>query len=83
MEASIWRWGAGHYLDPHRDMPAKIVTQVVYLSDGWRSEWGGTLRILGSQDDRDVHAEVMPDSGSSTILVRSDDSWHAAPATSC
>jgi GT2 family glycosyltransferase len=77
MEASIWRWGAGHYLGPHRDMPEKIVTQVIYLSDGWRREWGGTLCILRSPDERDVHTEVMPDTGSSTILVRSDDSWHA------
>jgi GT2 family glycosyltransferase/glycosyltransferase involved in cell wall biosynthesis len=77
MEASIWRWGAGHHLGPHRDMDEKIVTQVFYFADEWREEWGGTLQVLRSKDEHDLFFDVMPDNGSSSILVRSENSWHA------
>jgi GT2 family glycosyltransferase len=77
MEASIWRWDQGHQLGPHRDMTEKIATQVIYFSDEWRPEWGGTLRLLNSADPADVFCDVLPGNGSSSILVRSDHSWHA------
>jgi hypothetical protein len=77
MEAAIWRWDEAAHLGPHLDMPDKIVTQVFYLNAGWNPWWGGCLRILNSKDEADVAEEIQPLLGSSSVLVRSDSSWHA------
>jgi SM-20-related protein len=77
VEASVWRWDVGTNLGPHRDMATKIVTQVFYFNVGWRPEWGGCLRILNSHDPDDVVEELPPRLGSSSVLVRSDRSWHS------
>jgi hypothetical protein len=77
MEASIWRWDADAQLGPHRDMEEKIVTQVFYLSREWDRGWGGCLRILRSQAEGDVVAELPPLSGTASVLVRSESSWHS------
>jgi SM-20-related protein len=77
VEASVWRWDVGTNLGPHRDMATKIVTQVFYFNVGWRPEWGGCLRILNSAGPDDVVVELPPRLGSSSVLVRSDRSWHS------
>jgi len=77
VEASVWRWDPGANLGPHRDLDTKIVTQVFYFNVGWAADWGGCLRILGSQHPDDVSAELPPRLGSSSLLVRSDCSWHS------
>ena len=77
MEAAIWRWGHDAHLGPHLDMREKLVTHIFYLNAGWNPWWGGCLRILRSQDDEDVASEIQPLLGSSSIVVRSDKSWHA------
>ena len=77
MEASIWRWDSGHQLGPHRDMASKLVTQVFYFSERWEQGWGGTLQILRSQNPDDVYDEIPPVNGTSSVLVRSETSWHA------
>jgi len=76
LEAIVFRQPEGGYLDPHPDNPAKPVSQVFYFNDSWSADYGGCLRILGSNDIDDVAAELMPDAGTSVVLVRSDDSWH-------
>jgi len=80
MEASIWRWDAAAKLGPHLDMAEKIVTQVFYLSREWESAWGGCLRILRSQSEADVAAELPPANGTASVLVRSEHSWHSVSA---
>jgi Rps23 Pro-64 3,4-dihydroxylase Tpa1-like proline 4-hydroxylase len=80
MEAAIWRWGHDAHLGPHLDMREKLVTQVFYLNAGWNPWWGGCLRILNSQDESDLAAEIEPILGNASILVRSDRSWHAVSA---
>src|SRR5713101_4814773 len=77
LEASIWRWDAGHQLGPHRDLPAKLVTQVFYFSESWDERWGGALRILNSQDSADIRTEIPPRNGTASVLVRSESSWHS------
>jgi Polysaccharide pyruvyl transferase/2OG-Fe(II) oxygenase superfamily len=77
MEASIWRWDADAQLGPHRDMEEKIVTQVFYLSRIWDRGWGGCLRILRSRAGTDIAAELPPEGGTASVLVRSGSSWHS------
>lgn len=78
VEASLFRYAAGDFLGPHRDLPAKQASLIVYLNEpGWDPALGGCLRILRSQDERDVDTEVAPTPGSAVLIVRSDRSWHA------
>jgi Rps23 Pro-64 3,4-dihydroxylase Tpa1-like proline 4-hydroxylase len=63
-------------------LASKIVTQVFYFNVGWDPDWGGCLRILGSREPEDLIAELPPRLGSSSILVRSDSSWHSVTPVS-
>jgi Rps23 Pro-64 3,4-dihydroxylase Tpa1-like proline 4-hydroxylase len=76
MEVAVWRWDEDAQLGPHLDMREKLVTQVFYLNAGWNPWWGGCLRILNSKDESDLFSEIPPILGSSSVLVRSDRSWH-------
>jgi hypothetical protein len=79
LEVSAWRWGPAAFLGPHVDIPRKLASEVFYFNEGWNPEWGGCLHILGSEDTNDVRAELPPNLGSASILVRSESSWHAVP----
>ena len=76
MEANVWRWPNAAHLGPHLDMRQKLATHIFYLNAGWNSWWGGCLRILNSKDEEDVAAEIPPQLGNASLLVRSDRSWH-------
>lgn len=80
LTTSLWEYAPGDWLVPHVDKASKIVTQIFYLTPGWKEHDGGRLLILGSSDQRDVRAAHIPVLGSSAVLVRSDDSWHAVEA---
>jgi Rps23 Pro-64 3,4-dihydroxylase Tpa1-like proline 4-hydroxylase len=77
MEANVCHYGPGGSLDAHKDLPEKIVTHVLYFNRSWNREDGGCLTILRSADLSDVAAEILPIVGYSSVLVRSDSSWHA------
>lgn len=77
LELSLWRFGPGCWLSPHRDKPAKILTHVLYFNVDWERSWGGCLQILRSENASDVAAEVVPVPGESVVVVRSESSWHA------
>ncbi|HEV1285238.1 MAG TPA: 2OG-Fe(II) oxygenase [Bryobacteraceae bacterium] len=77
IEVNVFHYGAGGSLGPHRDLPEKLVTQVLYFNTSWNTANGGCLNILGSADPGDVVAEIPPISGTSSVLVRSENSWHA------
>ena len=79
-EANLFHYGPRCLLEPHQDLPDKIVTHVLYFNDDWDPANGGCLRILRSSDPDDFVAEVPPLVGSSVILVRSASSWHGVPA---
>lgn len=79
-EVVAWRYGPGCHLSPHTDEPTKVFTQILYLNDGWRRGWGGTLRLLGPGGRPAV--EVEPTLDRAVGLLRSDVSWHeVAPVT--
>ncbi|HEY6393735.1 MAG TPA: polysaccharide pyruvyl transferase family protein [Bryobacteraceae bacterium] len=77
MEANVFHYGPGHSLGAHRDLPEKLVTQVLYFNRSWNSANGGCLRILRSHNAEDVVAEIPPIVGYSSVIVRSENSWHA------
>lgn len=77
MEANVFHYAPGGSLGPHRDLPEKLVTHVLYFNRSWDPAEGGCLRILRSADPEDVAAEIPPLVGYSSVLVRSDRSWHA------
>jgi hypothetical protein len=77
MEANVFHYGPGDSMDAHRDLPEKLVTQVLYFNRSWKATDGGCLRILRSSDTEDLAAEVMPIIGHSAIIVRSENSWHS------
>jgi SM-20-related protein len=75
VEVLLNEYHGGYWLSPHTDKHPKLVTQLFYFNDGWRAEWGGALEILDGPDA--VAASVLPDRGVSTLIVRSERSWHA------
>lgn len=77
MEANLFHFGPGAWLGPHQDLKDKIVTHVFYFNENWEEADGGCLRILGAKNMEDIVAKIPPNIGNSSILVRSENSWHA------
>ncbi|HEU5160829.1 MAG TPA: 2OG-Fe(II) oxygenase family protein [Streptosporangiaceae bacterium] len=77
---SLWEYQAGDWLAPHVDKPDKLVTQIFYLTEGWREGDGGRLLIMKTADPSSVVRVLPPRLGSSAVLVTSGTSWHAVEA---
>lgn len=77
IEVNVFHYGPGAWLGPHVDLKDKIVTHVLYFNEVWDERDGGCLTILRSSDASDTHAAIAPIIGNSSVLVRSDNSWHA------
>ncbi len=77
IEVNVFHYTPGSWLGPHLDLKDKIVTHVLYFNRSWNKADGGCLTILKSSNIGDVVTEIAPLLGNSSILVRSDKSWHA------
>lgn len=77
IEVNVFHYRPGGSLGVHRDLPEKLVTHVLYFNRSWNAADGGCLRILRSPDVADVAAEIPPLVGNSSVIVRSENSWHA------
>ncbi len=77
IEVNVFHYPAGSWLGPHLDLKDKIVTHVFYFNQTWNKADGGCLTVLRSADMSDVVTDVAPIVGNSSVLVRSDHSWHA------
>lgn len=77
IEVNVFHFGPGAWLGPHVDMQDKIVTHVLYFNEIWDRTDGGCLAILRSANMADEVAEILPTVGNSSVLVRSNKSWHA------
>jgi len=77
MEVNVFHYGPGANLGPHPDLEDKLVTHVLYFNNRWNKSDGGCLNILGSADPSDIAAEIEPIIGNSSVVVRSEKSWHA------
>ena len=80
LEVNLFHYGPRCLLEPHCDLPDKIVTHVLYFNEAWDPADGGCLRILRSSNPDDFVTEIPPMVGSSVVLVRSEHSWHGVPA---
>jgi Rps23 Pro-64 3,4-dihydroxylase Tpa1-like proline 4-hydroxylase len=74
---SFWEYQGGDWLSPHVDKSDKLVTQIFYLTESWKDGEGGRLLILTDSDPESVVHALPPRLGSSAVIVRSEDSWHA------
>jgi hypothetical protein len=77
MEVNVFHYGPRARLGAHVDLHDKLVTHVLYFNRTWNTEDGGCFTVLRSSDPNDVAAEVPPLIGNSSVVVRSDNSWHA------
>lgn len=77
IELNFWQYENGGWLSPHTDKVEKVVSQLFYFNESWDRNWGGSFRVLNSNDINDCHTEIFPGQGNSIILIRSDNSWHA------
>jgi len=76
LEVNAIHYGPGAWLGPHLDLKEKIATHVLYFNESWNPADGGCIRILNSSNPEDVAAEIPPIVGGSSLLVRSESSWH-------
>ncbi|WP_200935077.1 2OG-Fe(II) oxygenase [Brevundimonas sp. Leaf363] len=77
MEAYVCHFGPGAWLGPHADLKTKILTHVFYFNSEWRAEDGGCLHVLRTKNEDDKVDTVLPLVGNSSIIMRSDTSWHS------
>jgi Rps23 Pro-64 3,4-dihydroxylase Tpa1-like proline 4-hydroxylase len=77
LEVNIFHYTPGSWLGPHLDLKTKIVTHVLYFNKTWNVADGGCLTILRSGNISDAVTEVAPIVGNSSVIVRSEKSWHA------
>ena len=74
---NLWEYAENDWLSPHLDKVEKLVTQIIYLTQEWHEGAGGRLLILESNEPASAVRCIAPRFGASTILVRSESSWHA------
>lgn len=77
LEVNVFHYGPGASLGAHPDLSDKVVTHVFYFNESWNPKDGGCLSILRSPDPKDIVTEVPPLVGTSAVIVRSENSWHA------
>ncbi len=82
LEVNVIHYGPGAWLGPHLDLKEKMMTHVLYFNESWDPRDGGCLQILNSSRADDVVAEIPPIVGGSSLLVRSDNSWHTVSKVS-
>ncbi len=76
IEVNAFHYGRHAHLGPHKDLPEKLVTHVLYFNAVWTGV-GGEFLVLSSDQPHDRVATIPPVSGSSSLIVRSECSWHA------
>jgi Rps23 Pro-64 3,4-dihydroxylase Tpa1-like proline 4-hydroxylase len=77
MEVNIFHYGKGAWMGPHVDLKDKIVTHVLYFNSEWDPNDGGSLAVLRSKNMSDAIFMIPPIIGNSSVIVRSNHSWHA------
>ncbi|GLH99892.1 2OG-Fe(II) oxygenase [Phytohabitans aurantiacus] len=79
---AFYRYPPQTWLGPHRDNRYKILTHVFYFNADWPAGAGGDLLILDGPDAGSLRRRVCPRAGTSVVIVRGDDSWHAVQKVS-
>ncbi len=67
LESHFAIYGPGDYYQRHLDAfngnNGRLLSVVLYLNEGWQSEWGGRLRIWPGPDTSAIATEVEPRAG--------------------
>ncbi len=67
LESHFAIYGPGDYYQRHLDAfnghNGRLLSVVLYLNEGWQSEWGGRLRIWREPDATTIATEVEPRAG--------------------
>ncbi|MFI2207379.1 2OG-Fe(II) oxygenase [Streptomyces sp. NPDC020192] len=79
LDIRLVRYDQDDWIEPHVDRPDKLVTHLFYLNERWQPEWSGALRLLRGPDIDDCAVEVFPRMGTSVLMARTQDAWHAVP----
>jgi SM-20-related protein len=61
--------------DQHRGAQGRVLSCVVYLNKGWKTEDGGALRLYLDQADEQDHCDVLPEGGK-LVCFLSERFWH-------
>ena len=67
LESHFAIYGPGDYYQRHLDAfngnNGRLLSVVLYLNEGWQSDWGGRLRIWSAPDAQSIATEVEPRAG--------------------
>jgi len=67
LESHFAIYGPGDYYQRHLDAfngnNGRLLSVVLYLNEGWQSQWGGRLRLRPEPDAQGVASEVEPRAG--------------------
>lgn len=67
LESHFAIYGPGDYYQRHLDAfngnNGRLLSVVLYLNEGWQSDWGGRLRIWPEPDAQSIATEVEPRAG--------------------
>lgn len=77
LKVRLCKYKADCWMLPHTDRVDRVITQIIYLTEGWDEQWGGNLLLLRSDDETDVAGIIPPAFNSSILFMRSDQSWHS------
>lgn len=77
LKVRLYSYVGGDWMSPHTDPADRASTHLIYLSEHWRSDWGGALQFLSTSDSHDVVHELVPRLNVSVIFQRSESSFHA------
>ncbi|MDB9706652.1 2OG-Fe(II) oxygenase [Porticoccaceae bacterium] len=84
-------WGGGfHFLErggflnmhvdfnihPHTGLK-RVANAIIYLNDGWESNWGGNLKLLNKRTREEI--SYTPEGNRLVIFPVRDDTWHGNP----
>ncbi|MCG8394415.1 MAG: 2OG-Fe(II) oxygenase [Pseudomonadales bacterium] len=73
LESHFAIYGPGDYYQRHLDAfngnNGRLLSVVLYLNEGWQSEWGGRLRIWPEPDAMRVVTEVEPRAGTLVVFL--------------
>ncbi|MZR64019.1 2OG-Fe(II) oxygenase [Alcanivorax sp. DP30] len=67
LESHFAIYGPGDYYQRHMDAfngnNGRLLSVVLYLNEGWQSDWGGRLRVWPGPDATSIATEVEPRAG--------------------
>jgi len=77
LRVRLYRYESGDWMMPHTDPPDRLTTHLIYMSEGWRTEHGGELLLLNSNQKEDVSHVLAPEFNTAVLFRPSERTFHA------